>query len=101
MLLLSPWPLIVVLCVIVCVWFVQVEVQMFDGQVGLQVFLVLIVFLSVPTMLVFKPLILRHQHKQEEARKAAGEFVSVALDCLGGVGTVWCTVQCSYALSIP
>jgi hypothetical protein len=38
----------------------------------LQVFLVLIVFASVPIMLLVKPLILKREHKQAVARAAAG-----------------------------
>ena len=50
----------------------QVSDAMYPSQVGVQVFLVLMVFLAVPTMLVPKPLILLYQHKQELKRKAEG-----------------------------
>lgn len=45
----------------------SVKDPMFDGQAGLQVFLVLMVFLAVPAMLIPKPLILLYQHKRQVA----------------------------------
>ena len=75
----------------------------FDSQVSLQVFLVLIVFLSVPTMLIPKPLILLHQHKQELKRKAAGMY---AIGCISrryrcACVLSWSSARCGVVCSCP
>jgi hypothetical protein len=46
---------------------------------AVQVFLVLMVFLAVPTMLIPKPLILLYQHKQELKKKAERTFEAAAV----------------------
>jgi len=46
----------------------SVEMPMFPGQQGLQVFLILAAVLSVPAMLVIKPYLLNKDHKRQLAR---------------------------------
>jgi len=49
---------------------------MFSGQVGLQEFLLFLVFISVPLMLIPKPLLLRREHRQKVAALAASVHVN-------------------------
>mmetsp|Transcript_13607 Transcript_13607/g.33435 ORF Transcript_13607/g.33435 Transcript_13607/m.33435 type:complete len:874 (-) Transcript_13607:923-3544(-) len=48
--------------------------RVFNGQGGLQVFLLLIAFIMVPTMLLPKPLILKKRHEQMQRERGAVEM---------------------------